>query len=94
MIRATILLLLVTAIGAGACARNPFRTPAEECRYRIDKGYEDLERAQMPNPSAAADIARATALLSTATVQKQFDKFPECIDKATRAGALLKAYAR
>lgn len=88
-------LLLATMLSLSAgCARNPFRTPADECRALLDKGYADLELVGSPNPSAAVDIARAVGLLSAATFQRQFEKYPECIDQAGRAHDLLKPYSR
>lgn len=85
---------LATLLNGCAHKPEPARTPNEECRYQIDEGYKDLDRAKSANPSSAADIFRAAAILSAATVQRQFDKFPECIDKATRARELLKPYAQ
>lgn len=88
------LLLAATLLLAAACARNPFRSPADECRALLDKGYADLERVDSPNPSAAVDIARAVGLLSAATFRRQFEKYPECIDQAGRAHDLLRPYIR
>ena len=88
------LLLVATLSVAAGCARNPFRTPADECRALLDKGYAELERVGSPNPSAAVDIARAVGLLSAATFQRQFEKYPQCIDQAGRAHDLLKPYIR
>lgn len=86
-----ILACLVACLLA-ACARNPFRSDAEECRYLLDRAYVELDTAKAINPSAAADIARAAGLISAATVQRQFDKHRNCIDKAERARGLLAPY--
>ena len=75
-----------------ACARNPFRSEADQCRYLLDRAYAELDTAKATNPSAAADIARAAGLISAATVQRQFDKHRHCIDKAERARGLLAPY--
>lgn len=86
--------VIVVAGALGACARNPLASPADQCRSLTDAAYEDLQRADPKNPAAAVDIARAAALLSAATVHRQFDKFPNCIDTAERARNLLKPYAK
>lgn len=88
------LLLSFVLLVTGGCAERLFRAPADECRALLDKGYAELELADTPNPSAAADIVRAVGLLSAATFQRQFEKYPDCIDKAARARVLLKPYLR
>lgn len=88
----TRLFLGLAILFIGACTRNPFISDAEQCQRLLDAAYTDLDRAQAKNPSATADIAHAAALISAATVQKQFDKQPNCIDKAQRARELLHPY--
>lgn len=83
-------LLLFT--GCGGNKPEPVRPPPEECRYQVDEGYKELDKAKSGNPAAMADIMRATGYLSSAAVQRQFDKFPECIEQAKRARELIKPY--
>lgn len=86
------------AVGLGAgCAKDKeseVRPPPEECRYQVDEGYKELDRAKSGNPSAMADIMRATGYLSYAAVQRQFEKYPECIDRAKQARDLMKPYVK
>lgn len=92
----TVMAGIFTAVVAG-CAKDKaseVRPPPEECRYQIDEGYKELDRAKSGNPSAMADIMRATGYLSYAAVQRQFEKYPECIDRAQHARDLMKPYVK
>lgn len=87
---------IAASLGAG-CAKDKeseVRPPPEECRYQVDEGYQELDRAKSGNPSAMADIMRATGYLSYAAVQRQFEKYPECIDRAKQARDLMKPYVK
>lgn len=91
------LVLLIALAGLIGCAKdkeNEVRPPPEECRYQVDEGYKELDRAKSGNPSAMADIMRATGYLSYAAVQRQLEKYPECIDRAKQARDLIKPYAK
>lgn len=92
------LITLSAAVLAGGCAKDkpnePVRTPLEECRYQVDEGYKELDRAKGNNPAAAGDVLRATGYLSAAAVQRQMDKYPECIEQAKHARDLLKPYVK
>ena len=94
------LLIVIGGIAAGllaGCAKDKeseVRPPPEECRYQVDEGYKELDRAKSGNPSAMADIMRATGYLSYAAVQRQFEKYPECIERAKQARELMKPYTK
>lgn len=90
----TMTALLFAAGCGGDKPKEPARTPLEECRYQVDEGYKELERAKGNNPAAAGDVLRATGYLSAAAVQRQMDKHPECIEQAQRARELLKPYVK
>lgn len=76
------------------CARNPASPQAEQCRTLLEAAYADLDKANSSNFSGAADVTSAAALLSAASIQRQFSKYPNCIDKAERARALLRPYVK
>ena len=91
----TFLIAIAVPWVLGGCGGNkpePVRPPPEECRYQVDEGYKELDKAKSGNPAAMADIMRATGYLSSAAVQRQFDKYPECIEQAKRARELIKPY--
>lgn len=92
--RFVLLIALASLIGCAKDKENEVRPPPEECRYQVDQGYKELDRAKSGNPSATADIMRATGYLSYAAVQRQLEQYPECIDRAKQARDLIKPYAK
>lgn len=92
--RLVLLLALASLIGCAKDKENEVRPPPEECRYQVDEGYKELDRAKSGNPSAMADIMRATGYLSYAAVQRQLEKYPECIDRGKQARDLMRPYLK
>lgn len=92
--RSFIVVVCLAMCGLIGCARNPASPQAEQCRELLEAAYADLDLANTSNVSGAADVTSAAGLLSAASFQKQFGKYPNCIDKAGRARALLRPYIK
>ena len=74
------------AILLGACAgppKNPLA--AEQCEKGLEVAYEELDFAKAKGFGGTVDWTKAASLLSAASIQKEFGKYPNCIDKVQRA---------
>ncbi len=74
------------ALGLVGCAGTP-KDPqlASQCRQGLENAFQELEHAKTNGFSGSVNWSKATALLSAAKMQQQFDKYPNCIDKVKRA---------
>jgi hypothetical protein len=89
MRRALVVATLVTGVLAG-CSGHPQSDLAAECERGLDAGFAELERAKARGLDGTVDWGKAAALLSAAKVQRQFEKYPNCIEKVGRARVYLK----
>lgn len=82
-------------IGSGlisACAApNPQK--AAECSRLLSIATRELEAAKAKGFSSTVSLTKATALISAAKIQQQFDKYPNCINKAIRARKFIRLSA-
>jgi len=58
---------------------------AEQCERGLDAAYDELDFAKAKGFGGTVDWTRAASLLSAASVQKEFGKYPNCVDKVRRA---------
>ena len=79
--------ILATVIFSGALAgcAAPNLKLAGECERMLSIAESRLAAAKAKGFSSGVSITKATALISAARIQQQFDKYPNCIDKAKRA---------
>ncbi len=78
----------------GVTAHAEQTLPAErECARTLDIANKELEQARAKGLAGAAALAQASGLLLGAKVQQEFGKYPNCVDKATRARAHIKRAA-
>ena len=57
----------------------------KQCRDGLKIADEELESAKSKGASGAASLAEAASLLTAASFQAEFGKYPNCIDKVKRA---------
>ncbi len=67
---------------AGAPAQPQLVT---ECRNGLNAAFDALDKANIEGVGGSIAWTKAATLLSTAKLQQQFDKYPNCIDKVQRA---------
>lgn len=83
----TLVSLFIVLIGFGllsSCAApNPQK--AAECSRLLAIASRELKAAQAKGLSGTFELTKAVGLMSAAKIQLQFNKYPNCIDKAIRA---------
>lgn len=82
-----LLYILTVMVGfslLSACAApNPGK--AAECSRLLALAGHDFEAAKARGLSGTFELTKAAALISAAKIQLQFNKYPNCINKAIRA---------
>jgi hypothetical protein len=76
----------VSAVLLGACA-GPANNPdlARQCERGLSAAYTELDYAKTTGFDGTVDWTKAASLLSAASIQKEFGKYPNCVDKVARA---------
>ena len=88
----SIIFVGVLAFLLASCAGTPPKPQlASQCHQGLNAGFDELDRAKANGFSQTVSWAKAATLLSTAKIQQQFDKFPNCINKIKRARFYLQA---
>lgn len=73
-------------LGIAACPGPPADIElAEQCERGLDAAYAELDFAKAKGFSGTVAWTQAASLLSAASVQKEFGKYPNCVDKVRRA---------
>ncbi len=67
------------------CSGNPGGSAARQCSNGLDAAYGELSLAESQGFSGTVAWTKAASLLTAAKVQQGFEKYPNCIDKVTRA---------
>lgn len=83
--------VLGAALALGACSGAP-KNPAlaSQCEKGLEIAYEELDFAKAKGFSGTVEWTKAASLLSAASVQKEFGKYPNCVDKVERARYYIK----
>lgn len=69
-----------------ACSGPPKnRELAEQCEKGLKTAYQELDFAKAKGFGGTVDWTKAASLLSAASVQQEFAKYPNCVDKVRRA---------
>jgi hypothetical protein len=73
------------------CAGTPHNPQlANQCHQGLHSAFQELDQAKAEGFSGTVSWTKAATLLSTAKLQQQFDKFPNCINKVKRARFYIK----
>ena len=71
---------------AAACSGSPKDLElARQCSSGLETAYEELDFAEAKGFGGTVDWTKAASLLSAASVQNEFGKYPNCVDKVQRA---------
>lgn len=84
-------LLVGSGLVTSCAAPNPKK--AAECSRLLSIATRELEAAKAKGLSGTVALTKATALISAAQIQLQFNKYPNCIDKAIRARRFIRMSA-
>ncbi len=58
---------------------------AEHCKSGLKVAYQELDFAKAKGFNGTVDWTKAASLLSAASIQQEFRKYPNCVDKVRRA---------
>lgn len=75
--------VMMAGVLAGCAAPNP--RLAGECERMLSIAESHLAAAKARGFSSSINITKAAGLISGAKIQQQFNKYPNCINKAQRA---------
>jgi hypothetical protein len=69
-----------------ACSGPPKNSAlAEQCENGLKTAYQELDFAKAKGFGGSVDWTKAASLLSAASIQQEFGKYPNCVDKVQRA---------
>lgn len=77
-------LILLMAL-LSACSGRVGTTAAAECSNGLSAAYAELEEAKVKGFGGSLSWSKAASLLTSASVQRQLERYPSCIDKVRRA---------
>jgi hypothetical protein len=82
-------LILFVFLIAG-CETNPSSQSAQECYQGLKLAKEELDIAKVKGFSGTVEYTKAAGLITGASVQYEFGKYVNCIDKVKRARFFIK----
>jgi len=83
---ARIAAIIAIASIVAACAGAPKDIAlARQCESGLKTAYQELDFARANGFGGTVDWTKAASLLSAASVQQEFGKYPNCVDKVRRA---------
>lgn len=83
-------LFLLTIFLIAGCETNPSSQSARQCQEGLKAAYKELNFAEAQGFSGTVEYTKAATLLSGASIQYEFGKYPNCIDKVNRANVFIK----
>lgn len=81
--------LFVAVLSSGCASTHPNPDAAKQCEEGIAAADAEFNQAQAEGFGAALEMMKASALINAARVQKEFGKYPNCVDKVERARAYI-----
>lgn len=93
MFKLGILLFLSSFIFSGCSAIHSAKLQ-EQCSSGLAIANAELNKAKVQGFSSTVAWTKAAALLAAATIQQEFNKFPNCINKVARARYHIKRSKR
>lgn len=72
------------------CQTNPASPSARQCQHLLKKANQELNYAKTKGFAGTVEYTKAATLLTGASIQYEFGKYPNCIDKAKRARRFIK----
>ena len=85
---------VLTLLLAAGCQTNPASPAAKQCYYLLKKAEKELSIAKAKGFSGTVEVTKAATLITGASIQYEFGKYPNCIDKAKRARKFIKRAQR
>jgi hypothetical protein len=85
-----ILVLVVFLVTVVGCAGSPTSSLAYQCDSGLTVAQRELDYAKAKGFSGTVEYAKAASLIGAAKIQKEFGKYPNCVDKVRRARAYIR----
>jgi len=89
ILKLSLLIGITSFIFSGCAAVHNVRLE-NQCSSGLKTANAELEKAKLDGFSSRVSWTKAAALLTAASIQQQFDKFPNCINKVARARYYIK----
>jgi uncharacterized protein YceK len=86
--RSLLLAVAVAALASG-CSSQIGSDIAQQCTEELSAANAELDKAQADGFGGAVSVTKAASLIAAAAIQKQFEKYEGCLDKAQRARAFI-----
>lgn len=80
-----LILIAVGSVVFSGCAAVHSARLASQCDSDLARANAELEETKVQGFGSTVAWTKAATLLTAAKIQQQFDKFPNCINKAARA---------
>ncbi len=72
------------------CQTNPSSKLARQCWSGLEKAKQELNFAKAQGFSGTVEYTKAATLITGASIQYEFGKYPNCINKVERARRFIK----
>ncbi|GMR16698.1 MAG: hypothetical protein BMS9Abin31_1064 [Gammaproteobacteria bacterium] len=82
--------ILLTIFLLAGCETNPSSPSARQCQHGLKIANKELNFAKAKGFSGTVAYAKAATLLTGASIQYEFGKYPNCIDKVKRARRFIR----
>ncbi len=83
---AKVVAIIVIAGSLAACPAAPSDPELDaQCASGLSVPYDELDFAEAKGFSGTVAWTQAASLLSAASIQQEFRKYPNCVDKVRRA---------
>lgn len=83
-------IMLILTFALLGCQTNPSSNLAQQCNDTLKLANEELNFAKTKGFSGTVEYTKAVTLLTGASIQYEFGKYPNCIDKVKRARRFIK----
>jgi len=82
--------VILTMFLIAGCETNPSSASARQCMSGLNAAKQELNFAKTQGFSGTVEYTKAATLITGASIQYEFGKYPNCIDKVKRARHFIK----
>jgi len=82
--------VILTMFLIAGCETNPSSASARQCLSGLKVAKQELNYAETQGFSGTVEYTKAATLITGASIQYEFGKYPNCIDKVKRARRFIK----
>jgi hypothetical protein len=81
---------VLAALVLSACVTRVNSELSQQCTDGLKVAEEELDFAKAKGFSGSLSWSKAATLITAANIQKQFEKYPNCVEKVKAARELIK----